>query len=61
MKVSEIVRMIRKIGCRKIREGTNHEVWFSPVTGKSFIIPRHYSQELAKGTENNIRKDAGLK
>lgn len=60
MKVSELVKQIKKIGCYKVKEGANHEIWFSPVTGKQFTIPRHYSQELKTGTENNIRKDSGL-
>ncbi len=60
MKVSEMVKLIRKIGCYKIREGNNHEIWYSPVTGKKFQIPRHYAKELPTGTANNIRRDAGL-
>jgi len=61
MKVSEMVKLIKKIGCYKVKEGTNHEIWYSPITGISFTIPRHYSQELKSGTENNIRKQSGLK
>ena len=61
MKVSELVREVKKIGCYKLEEGANHEKWFSPVTGKKFYIPRHYSKELKRKTEENIRKDAGLK
>lgn len=61
MKVSEIVKLIKKIGCYKVREGTNHEIWFSPTTGKKFPVPRHRSEELPPGTENSIKKDSGLK
>ena len=61
MKVSEIVKLIKKIGCYKVKEGTNHERWYSPVTGKEFSVPRHYSKELKTTTEHSIRKDAGLK
>lgn len=32
MKVSEMKKLLKKAGCRKIREGGNHEIWFSPIT-----------------------------
>lgn len=60
MKVSEIVKLIREIGCYKVREGAEHERWYSPVTGKKFSVPRHYSKELPTGTEHSIKKEAGL-
>lgn len=60
MKVSEMKRLLRKAGCKKIREGGNHEEWKSPITGKTFQVSRHNDQELATGTEKKIRKQAGL-
>lgn len=61
MKVSEMKKLVKKAGCYKIEEGTRHEKWFSPTTGKTFLIPRHNAQELKKGTAEGIKKDAGLK
>ena len=61
MKVSELVKQIKSIGCYKEQEGANHETWFSPVTNQYFSIPRHYSKELRKKTEQAIRKQSGLK
>ena len=61
MKGSELKIKLRKAGCYKVREDTNHEKWFSPITKKYFWVPRHNSQEIAKGTLNKILKDAGLK
>lgn len=61
MKVSEIVKLLKKNGCYKVREGANHECWYSPITGKNFSIPRHYSKELVKKTEQSILNEAGLK
>ena len=61
MRVSEIVKLLKKIGCYKVREGMNHEIWYSPVTGKRFPVSRHKKEELAKGTEESIKRDAGLK
>jgi len=61
VKVSEMKRLLRKAKCFKSFEGTKHEMWFSPVTGQKFPVPRHDSQELKKGTAERILKDAGLK
>ena len=60
MKTSEMIKMLKKIGCYKVREGANHCIWYSPVTGKLFPVPRHSSKELPTGTEQSIRKQAGL-
>ncbi len=61
MKVSEMVRKIKKIGCYIVEHGAEHDKWYSPVTGKFFRVPRHQSKELPTGTANSIAKDAGLK
>lgn len=54
-------RLLKKAGCWKKREGTDHEIWYSPATGKQFTVPRHDGQELKTKTEMSIRRDAGLK
>lgn len=61
MKTSELKKILRKAGCYKVSEGGRHEKWYSPITGNYFMIDRHKSQEIAKGTANGILKDAGLK
>ena len=53
--------MLKAAGCYKIREGSNHEIWFSPITGKIFQVGRHAKEEVRSGTCNRIMKDAGLK
>ena len=60
-KVSEKKRQLRAAGCYKIREGTNHEIWYSPKTGKQFAVPRHDGKELKTKTEISIDRDAGLR
>ena len=60
-KVSEKKRQLREIGCYKVAEGGNHEIWYSPVTGKRFPIPRHNTEELKKKTEQSINRASGLK
>ena len=61
MKPSELKRLLRKAGCYKKMEGGNHELWYSPITGKTFPVPRHDAKEIASGTAEKIMKDAGLK
>ena len=29
MKTSEMIKLLKKAGCKKIRDGGNHEVWYS--------------------------------
>lgn len=61
MKYSELERMLRKAGCWIVEEGGRHTLWYSPITGKTFPVPRHKSQEGKPGTVNKILKVAGLK
>ena len=61
MKTSELTKELQKIGCYLTEHGRNHDEWFSPVTGRYFQVPRHKNKDIPKGTEHNIRKDAGLK
>lgn len=61
MKYSELKKELRKNGCRKVREGGNHEKWYSPISGEEFPVGRHNGQEVPFGTLQNILKAAGLK
>ena len=61
MKVSELKRLLKKHGCYKTDDFTNHENWYSPITGKEFLVLRHNSKEVASGTLHDILKKAGLK
>lgn len=60
MKVSELKKQLRIIGCYVLRNGNNHEIWYSPVTKQKFTVPRHNAKELPTGTANNIKRQAGL-
>ena len=60
MKVSEMKKLLRQAGCYLVREGDNHEIWFSPITGRRFTLPRHNAHELGTGIERAIRRQAGL-
>lgn len=60
MNYSELSKRLSQGKSRKVREGANHELWYSEITGKTFAVPRH-KKEIAAGTANKILKDAGLK
>lgn len=60
MTYSELKRKLKKGGCGKVLEGTRHEIWHSPKTGKSFTVGRHDQQEVPTGTLKSILRDAGL-
>ena len=60
MKGSEVKQMLRAHKCCFYREGRNHEIWFSPITGKKFPVPRHGAKEMATGTVNSILRSAGI-
>lgn len=60
MKVSELQKLLKKNGCYISRHGSNHDIWYSPITGKQFSVPRHSSKEIKTGTLNSIKKEAGF-
>ena len=60
MKYSELERELKKIKCYIQRPGRNHDIWYSPVTGKTFPVSRHKTEEVPTGTLRAIRRDAGL-
>ena len=61
MKVSEMIKKLKKAGCYITDHGSEHDEWYSPITEKFFRVPRHPSKELKTGTAERIIKDAGLK
>lgn len=60
MTYSELERMLKKAGCRPEREGSNHTLWYSPITGNRFPVGRHKKEEIKKGTLKSILSAAGL-
>ena len=61
MKKNELTKKLINAGCRFVRNGTRHEVWYSPQTGNEFAIPRHQAKEVATGTLKMIIKQSGVK
>ena len=60
MKTSELLRKFSKHKIKFVEHGTNHDFYYSPITGKTFSVPRHKG-EIKKGTLHSILTDAGLK
>lgn len=61
MTYSELKRQLKKSGCYLLREGGNHEIWYSPITNKQFPVGRHNTEEVRRGTLQTIKEQAGLK
>lgn len=59
MKQSELLKIFSKNNIRLQQHGKRHDLYYSPITGKLIPIPRH-AKEIATGTLNKIKKDAGL-
>ena len=61
MKIHELERLLKEAGCYFIKHGKKHDHWYSPITGKSFPIPRHGAKELPNGTLSKIENESGVR
>ncbi|MBR6319911.1 MAG: type II toxin-antitoxin system HicA family toxin [Prevotella sp.] len=57
MKVNELTKELRRAGCRLLRHGARHDIWYSPITGKRTQVSRHGTEELKPKTLCSILKD----
>ena len=60
MKTGELLRLFGENNIQFVKHGAKHDLYYSPLTGKCFRVPRHKS-EIKKGTLHSILTDAGLK
>lgn len=60
MKTGELLKKFSANGIVLARHGKNHDMYYSPITGKTFPVPRH-ATEIKTKTLQSIMKDAGLK
>lgn len=60
MTTAELVRLLKKHGCYLYRNGSNHDIYKSPITGKQFSVGRHAKEEVRNGTVRNILRAAGI-
>lgn len=61
MKCSEFLRLLRKDGWYPVSQAGSHVKLKNDNKPGIIIFPNHGSQELGKGLEKKLRKDAGLK
>ncbi len=61
MKCSELYRILMKDGWYPVTQSGSHVKMKHNSKSGTIIFPNHGSQELGKGIELKIRKDAGLK
>jgi predicted RNA binding protein YcfA (HicA-like mRNA interferase family) len=54
---NELIRRLKRAGCTLVRHGTRHDIWFSPITGKTAPVPRHGRKEIPPGTLKSIEKE----
>jgi predicted RNA binding protein YcfA (HicA-like mRNA interferase family) len=59
MKLSELLKLLKNMGCYIIRHGKKHDIWISPLTGRRFTVPRHSGKEIPAGTADSILEAAG--
>ena len=60
MKIKELERKLKENGCWFLGHGKRHDHWFSPITNRSFPIPRHGAREMPLGTLKEIQKQSGV-
>jgi len=61
MKVSELVKILTKDGWYLYKNGKRYNLYRHSSKNGQIPIPRHQSQEIARGTAESILKQAGLK
>jgi len=55
----DLRKLLRDAGCFRVRRGKgDHEIWFSPVTERNFVVD---SKILSRHTANGVLKQAGLR
>ncbi|MDR0853737.1 MAG: type II toxin-antitoxin system HicA family toxin [Clostridiales Family XIII bacterium] len=59
MKTGELLKLFRGHGIVLVKHGGNHDKYYSPITGKTFPVPRN-KKEIPIGTLKSILKDAGV-
>ena len=58
-KFAELKREFKKAGCYPIKN-SKHQHWYSPITKQEFPMSHHDQEEIKKGTEMALRKQAGV-
>ncbi|NTW31112.1 MAG: type II toxin-antitoxin system HicA family toxin [Bacteroidetes bacterium] len=61
MKCSELYRLLISDGWYPVTQKGSHVKMKHKTKSGTIIFPNHGSQELGKGLEHKIKKDAGIK
>lgn len=61
MKSSELYRKLLKAGWYEVRQTGSHKILMHDLFENTIVFPYHGSNEVAKGTEKALLKQAGLK
>jgi len=61
MKYAEVEKRLKKEGCYFLKNGSNHPIWKSPITGLQFSMSYHRSEEVPFGTLKGISVQSGVK
>lgn len=61
MKRRELIARLEGAGCRLLRHGAKHDIYYSLGTGKSQPVPRHVeiNERLARKILRDLTEDAG--
>ena len=60
MKTSELLKLLKSHGVVFVKHGRNHDIYYSPISGRQFPVPRHKG-EVKQGTCAAVLKQAGIK
>lgn len=61
LKSSELIRLLKRDGWIVVRQNGSHLIMVHPVKSGKIVCPNHGSQEIGKGLERKIKRDAGIK
>ena len=62
MKTKEIISLLKKDGWYQVAQKGSHKQFKHPIKVGRVTVPDHgQNKDLAKGTENSILKQAGMK
>ncbi|MBX3163207.1 MAG: type II toxin-antitoxin system HicA family toxin [Bacteroidetes bacterium] len=62
MKVKEIIKLLEQDGWKAVRQKGSHRQYRHPTKLGTVTVSGHkMSDDIPKGTENSIKKQAGLK
>ena len=60
MKTSELIKRLKEIGCKLMKQNKKHSAWYSPKTGQIERVWRH-QKEVPTSTAEKILKKMGAK